>query len=437
MSKQADGVYASLSCGDHIAAEGRAKAHGNEQHCADEQYRWLTELIFDSKELDKLGAMVSGFNLFEAMGMVRQEIRHSHFLGTLLNPRENHGLGTRFFESLFSRLLYGLAELESDAISLLDIDLCDYDDLQVLREQDYIDLLLVSEQNRQLFVIENKIDAGEHCEQLARYEQTVARRYPEYRKVFVFLTLDGSDASREGWLSLGYPQVIACLTELMTDYGHQIPTAASIAIEHYITLFKRYFMEDTEIAQLCRRIYKKHQKALDLIFEHRPQATNGNQARQQLLADLLSPYLAEHGWQEDISTASFARYACLSWDARKPQMQSSSWTKTGRVILFEFALSAKKIQLKLIIGPSADQAFRQEIYGLAVGEQRWTALYSRKISLTREYTTIYSRTIVSHVELDSMDEQQLQDSIAASLADFFEQDWPVIHDVLTPGMLSS
>ncbi|MGL4348973.1 MAG: hypothetical protein ACRCT2_00045, partial [Plesiomonas shigelloides] len=43
----------------------------------DEQYRWLTELIFDSKELDKLGGMVSEFNLFEAMGMVRQEIRHS------------------------------------------------------------------------------------------------------------------------------------------------------------------------------------------------------------------------------------------------------------------------------------------------------------------------------------------------------------------------
>ena len=94
------------------------------------------------------------------------------------------------------------------------------------------------------------------------------RRYPEYRKVFVFLTLDGSEASRDGWLNLSYAQVIECLSELVTDYGHQIPPSARIGIEHYITLFKRYFMEDTEIAELCRRIYKKHQKALDLIFEH-------------------------------------------------------------------------------------------------------------------------------------------------------------------------
>lgn len=110
----------------------------------DEQYRWLTELIFDSKELDKLGGMVSEFNLFEAMGMVRQEIRHSHFLGTLFNPREPHGLGSRFFESLLSRLLYDLPDRRSGDVSLLDIDLCDYDDLQVFREQDRIDLLLVS-----------------------------------------------------------------------------------------------------------------------------------------------------------------------------------------------------------------------------------------------------------------------------------------------------
>ncbi|MCJ7929981.1 MULTISPECIES: PD-(D/E)XK nuclease family protein [unclassified Aeromonas] len=109
----------------------------------DEQYRWLTELIFDSKELDKLGGMVSEFNLFEAMGMVRQEIRHSHFLGTLFNPREPHGLGSRFFESLLSRLLY-VPDRRSGEVSLLDIHLCDYDDLQVFREQDRIDLLLVS-----------------------------------------------------------------------------------------------------------------------------------------------------------------------------------------------------------------------------------------------------------------------------------------------------
>ncbi|WP_223930773.1 PD-(D/E)XK nuclease family protein [Aeromonas caviae] len=55
-----------------------------------------------------------------------------------------------------------MPDRRSGEVSLLDIDLCDYDDLQVFRELDRIDLLLVSEQNRQVFVIENKIDAAEH-----------------------------------------------------------------------------------------------------------------------------------------------------------------------------------------------------------------------------------------------------------------------------------
>ena len=29
-------------------------------------------------------------------------------------------------------------------------------------------------------------------------------------------------------------------------------------------------MSDSEIAELCRQIYRRHQRALDLIFEHRP-----------------------------------------------------------------------------------------------------------------------------------------------------------------------
>lgn len=397
-----------------------------------EQYRWLTELIFDSKELDKLGGMVSEFNLFEAMGMVRQEIRHSHFLGTLFNPREPHGLGSRFFESLLSRLLYDLPDRRSGEVSLLDIDLCDYDDLQVFREQDRIDLLLVSEQNRQIFVIENKIDAGEHGNQLERYEQAVQRRYPEHRKVFVFLTLDGSEASRDGWLNLSYAQVIECLSELVTGYGHQIPPSARIGIEHYITLFKRYFMEDTEIAELCRRIYKKHQKALDLIFEHTSQQANRKQGQQQWLNDLLAPYLAEHQWVEDISTSTSARYAYLPWDRREPEMQSSTWTKSGRVLLFEFHFNSADIRLTLKIGPSALKHFRKQLFDHVIDNEKWTRIYGRKSSLTNSTTTIYSCKLLNFNERDSMDEDRFCADLHKPISDFFSQDWPVIRDVLSP-----
>ncbi|MGL6564202.1 PD-(D/E)XK nuclease family protein [Aeromonas dhakensis] len=403
----------------------------------DEQYRWLTDLIFDSKELDKLGGMVSEFNLFEAMGMVRQEIRHSHFLGTLFNPREPHGLGSRFFESLLSRLLYDLPGRRSGEVSLLDIDLCDYDDLQVFREQDRIDLLLVSEQNCQVFVIENKIDAGEHGNQLERYEQAVQRRYPEHRKVFVFLTLDGSEASRDGWLNLSYAQVIECLSELVTDYGHQIPPSARIGIEHYITLFKRYFMEDTEIAELCRRIYKKHQKALDLIFEHTTQQGNHKQGQQQWLESLLAQYVQKYQWIEDVSTPTFMRYAYSLWDTGTPEMSSSTWTKSKRPLLFQFENKGNSIFLKLIIGVGASPELRQRLFDAVTNSEQWKNIYGRKITLTGDWTTLYSRKLLSLKESDSGNEDDFRSELNHPLASFFEQDWPVIRGVLSPFLVEA
>lgn len=396
---------------------------------AEEQYRWLTELIFDSKELDKLGGMVSEFNLFEAMGMVRQEIRHSHFLGTLLNPRESHGLGARFFESLFSRLLYGLRDRHECQISLLDIDLCDYDDLQVFREQDHIDLLLVSEQNRQVFAIENKIDASEHSNQLARYEQSVQRRYPDYRKVFVFLTLDGDEASRDEWLTLSYGQVIECLSELVTDYGHQIPQAARIGIEHYITLFKRYFMEDTEIADLCRRIYKKHQKALDLIFEHRPAEGDGRVERRDWAKAMISPAAAQHDWLIDSETRGLVRYAYLPWDAEKG-MRTSNWSKSGRVVMFEIQSGTDKLDLKLLIGPSSDATLRDHLFG-CIEKSAVAALSTRKLRHSPQWSQVYSLSLLDKKYFgDEPDEVLCKKQIDKRMQYFWSHDWPLLKETI-------
>lgn len=396
---------------------------------AEEQYRWLTELIFDSKELDQLGGMVSEFNLFEAMGMVRQEIRHSHFLGTLLNPRESHGLGSRFFESLFARLLYGLRDRHECEISLLDIDLCDYDDLQVSREQERIDLLLVSEQNRQVFIIENKIDAGEHGNQLERYEQSVLRRYPEYRKVFVFLTLDGSEASRDGWLNLSYAQVIQCLSELVADYGHQIPLSARIGIEHYITLFKRYFMEDTEIAELCRRIYKKHQKALDLIFEHRPAEGDGRTERRDWAKEMIATSAQQHDWVIDSETSALIRYAYLPWDDGKG-MRSSSWTKSGRVVMFEIQSGTDKLDLKLLIGPSSDAALRDHLFG-CIEKSAIAGLSTRKLRQSQQWSQVYSLSLLDRKYLGNVpDEALCKKQIDLKMQHFSLHDWPLLKETM-------
>lgn len=51
----------------------------------------LSELIEDPDFL-RIGDRFGGFNLFEAMGAVTGELRHSNLLAFLLSPNRPHGL---------------------------------------------------------------------------------------------------------------------------------------------------------------------------------------------------------------------------------------------------------------------------------------------------------------------------------------------------------
>ncbi|PZO20689.1 MAG: hypothetical protein DCF25_06200 [Leptolyngbya foveolarum] len=62
-------------------------AHSSEEGQA------LTNLIISNPDLDRLESMLSELNLFEAIGIIRQELKHSTLLAFLLSPNEKHGLG--------------------------------------------------------------------------------------------------------------------------------------------------------------------------------------------------------------------------------------------------------------------------------------------------------------------------------------------------------
>ena len=53
----------------------------------------VENLAAQSSDLELLKATPSEFNVFEAMGVIFQEARHSDFLAFLLDPQGNHRLG--------------------------------------------------------------------------------------------------------------------------------------------------------------------------------------------------------------------------------------------------------------------------------------------------------------------------------------------------------
>src|SRR5258708_36134901 len=65
----------------------------------------LEALVVDNPDLERLEALLDQFNMFEVIGAVRQELRHSDFLAFLLDPQQNHGLGDAFFKRLLQTIL--------------------------------------------------------------------------------------------------------------------------------------------------------------------------------------------------------------------------------------------------------------------------------------------------------------------------------------------
>jgi cellobiose-specific phosphotransferase system component IIB len=100
--------------------------------------------------------------------MVRQEIRHSSFLAFLLNPSASHRMGDIFLKTFLKRLL---VEANNATVSPIEVDIADLADTEVRREWRNIDILLVSPTSQIVCAIENKVDSGEHSDQLQRYRK--------------------------------------------------------------------------------------------------------------------------------------------------------------------------------------------------------------------------------------------------------------------------
>jgi hypothetical protein len=65
----------------------------------------LESFIVENDDLLLLESGIGKFNIFDALGITRAEIRHSNFLVFILDPAESHGQGQLFLNALLMDLL--------------------------------------------------------------------------------------------------------------------------------------------------------------------------------------------------------------------------------------------------------------------------------------------------------------------------------------------
>jgi hypothetical protein len=368
-----------------------------------EQRALLKKFVVDNPDLEVLEAKISRFNIFEAVGMVRQEIKHSNFLQFLLDPAEKHQLGDLFLKKL---LIQVLRDAEDTSLDNLDIAATNLADAEVRREWRYLDLLIHSPSNNFVCVIENKVDSTEGFNQLQTYQAVSDREFPHCQKVFIYLTIAGATATLDNWLSLSHGTIADLLDQICQERQGSLSPDIEIAIRHYVDLIRRHLMSESDIADLCRKIYKQHRQAIDLIYEHRPDMRSDIEA---YLTQLITGSAESPNLELDSVQGRWIRFAPKEWDELAFQSTcSSGWSQKNRLLLFEFWNDSQSLELRLVIGPG-DAKFKQPIY------QELQKLGPKGLKHCKNkdssYTQAYGVPILTPTDYEEGDLEVLQDNI--------------------------
>lgn len=326
-----------------------------------EQEKLLENLLL-SEDLEELSNLADEFNIFNTLNLNDNEIRHSNFLGWLLNPYETHKLGDYFLKEILKLALKEHSGNENVKASLSDVIFNDFSDTEITlekptNEKRRIDILIDSPQNKFVCVIENKIWSGEGCNQLEDYEKFINEKskYKDYNyKVFIFLTPSTKyDKCKlhKNYIRMDYGEICIAIEKLLKFKSSSINQEVKTFIEHYKKMLERNIMrkDDKEIIELCSKIYKKHEKAIDLIIK------KGNPKVCTL--STLEEILNKRGDLADISVESDG-IICLPNNIENDKLKFGSWTNDNIIYLHFlcYAYGLKGLFLEILVGPAKDES---------------------------------------------------------------------------------
>ena len=367
--------------------------------------------LFDDPDFHEIHQQMSPFNLFEAVGAVRAELRHSNFLAYMLSPSRPHGLGVKPLAGVL-RALLARVPAPQRPIMLLEVIAGEIDDAIVYRERGNIDILIELPSLRGVVAIENKVDAKAAEGQLDRYRKYLKYAFPDHRRLLVFLTPDGSDPGHDGFFAFGYADLADIFQSLTTDTREPVPEDTQLIVRHYVEMVRRHIVQEDRLSALAMALYERHKEAFDFIFECRPE--------QSLLTGVRQCVLSVQGLIEDKSTSTVFRFLPKTWDEQLTTIKGdpTQWTRTGRGILFEAKIynnAPGRVNLALLLGP-ADSNMRQRIYQAAAAQpDLFTGLVR---PMGRQWAAVFSRDLLTSAQAENLAFEARSFNVGLAWSDF-------------------
>ena len=372
----------------------------------------LEDFILNNADLELLEEITEKFNIFTSLNIIGNEIRHSTFLSWLMDPMESHGLGDYFLHSFLKRATFHASSIDVPTPRIFEIDSWSFDGAEIRREWNNIDILIISENNQFVCAIENKVYSGEHSQQLQRYKKIVKDEYPDFKHLFVFLTVKEDKPSDEEYVPMSYDDVKLLIENLVERKKEKVGTEIINFIQHYQEMLRRYIMEDSEIQEICQRIYKNHKRALELIYDNKP----------DLQLEIFEMLKGEISNNTDLildeTNKSSIRFTSKNLDFIPKK--GVGWTiNIDRILLFEIQNRTDEVRMYLVIGPG-DSDLRQNIYDISRSN---TSLFTAaKRKLGDKWSTIYVKRLFKYKKDEDVDWETTKGKIESNFEKFLETD---------------
>jgi len=346
----------------------------------------LKDFLLDINCLDKLEKWENHFNLFDVLKICRTEIRHSNVLAWLLNPNENHNFGDAFIKKLFQEFIKNQPNMNNDIMRLL---LVDFYSFSVYREWKNIDILLISDEEKIIVAIENKVRSHEHDNQLNRYKSILTKEFPKYKRILIYLTPDGEEPSDDEWNILTYKNIVEIIEMIVRNVV--LPSGIKLMIDNYIEVIRRDVMEDKELIEVCNKIYLKHKRALDLIFEYRIDPTQAS----SIVKDILQK-MSDKGEiiYENNKGNTYIRFYTKEMNQLLPNLiEGKSGWGNEHCYAYEFKMMNGKFRLSFTLTPKNISEKTADIMRKIVHIERpvkekldfqWLSLHIKKYNITDE-----------------------------------------------------
>ncbi|MBA4745250.1 MAG: PD-(D/E)XK nuclease family protein [Muricauda sp.] len=222
---------------------------------------------------DMITPYLNGFNVFNVLGIQYREIRHSNFIGWLLNPNGSHGFGSSILKELLGHL--NKMGLIIDSYHS-DFSHQAWAKTEVIREcEEDIDLFFINEELGFTIVIENKIYSDFSKHQLDKYYKHVITHYGHIKsKIFLTLTplennrhKDKEIVSGKEYTNITYKDILRFLKSNEEIINNSTPSIKE-SIQQYISMVEKNLTKTSKEIARAKEIYKEYGHVINFIINN-------------------------------------------------------------------------------------------------------------------------------------------------------------------------